>query len=303
MKHVLMIVNPTSGKNSKRIKPADVVRTFNSHDFDCFEKTTTCRGDAVEIAKKYAKDYDAVVCCGGDGTYNEVITGIMRAEAETPIIYLPCGSTNDFAESVGIKNDIETTVQMFVDNKMNRFDVGKFNDKYFGYVAAFGLGTSFSYNTSQKFKNKLGHAAYIIDGFFLNIVPVLKNIKPYYMTIEYDDGVITDNFYFGAVANTNKVAGLFNLDHCDIKMNDGVFEVVLVRGMNIKNVGSIFFKALRQAYPCKEIMVLKTKKLKITAPDGVEWTLDGEYGGSYTEIEIENLHKAITLISPESRFL
>ncbi len=303
MKNVLMIVNPRAGKNSKRINTGDVVRAFKKNGIECFEKTTTCRGDAIEITKKYASEYDAIACCGGDGTYNEVVNGMMQSDADIPIIYLPCGSTNDFAVSIGIKNNPETAVQMYVDGMLNRFDVGRLNERYFTYVAAFGVGTDFSYNTSQNFKNVLGHAAYIIDGFILNIVPILKNLKSYHLVIEHDEGVIEDDFYFGAVANTNKIAGLFKLDNFDVKMNDGFFEVLLVRKSNVKGVVEVFINAMSQKYTHKDIMFFKTKKLKITSSRPVDWTLDGEYGGAYTDMDIENIHKAIDLVSPESKFV
>ncbi|MBR5497316.1 MAG: diacylglycerol kinase family lipid kinase [Clostridia bacterium] len=303
MKNVLMIVNPRAGKNSKRINTGDVVRAFKKNGIDCFEKTTTCQGDAIEIARKYASEYDAIACCGGDGTYNEVVNGLMQSGEDKPVLYLPCGSTNDFAASIGIKNDPETAVQMFVDGMLHRFDVGKMNDRYFTYIAAFGVGTDFSYNTSQKFKNMFGHAAYVIDGFILNIVPILKNLKAYHMTVEYDEGVVEDDFYFGAIANTNKIAGLFKMDNFDVKMNDGEFEVLLVRKSNVKGIAEVFFSALRQDYSHKDFVFFKTNKLKITSAVPVDWTLDGEYGGAYTKIEIENFRKAVNLVSPESMFL
>ena len=303
MKKVLIIVNPCAGKNSKRINAADVVKEFRKHGIDCDEKTTTCQGDAIEIARKYASEYDAVACCGGDGTYNEVVNGILQADADVPVLYLPCGSTNDFASSIGIKNSPEKAVKMLVNGEFNRFDVGKLNDRYFTYVAAFGVGTDFSYNTSQKFKNLFGHAAYVIDGFIFNIVPILKNLKSYRMTVEYDGGVIEDDFYFGAIANTNKIAGLFKLDNCDVKMNDGEFEVLLVRKSNARGIADVFFSAMRQDYTHKDIYFFKTDKLKITSEPPVEWTLDGEYGGALTEMKIKNYKKAINLVSPESKFL
>ena len=135
MKRVLMIINPRAGKNSKRLDTGEIVKAFQNRDIECFEKTTTCQGDAVRIAEKYSAEYDAIVCCGGDGTYNEVINGMMKAGTNIPIIYLPYGSTNDFANTLGITKDPEKAVEMFLDNMIHRYDVGKFNDKYFSYIA------------------------------------------------------------------------------------------------------------------------------------------------------------------------
>lgn len=303
MKNVLMIINPRAGKNSKRINTGDVVKAFKKNGLECFEKTTTCQGDATEFARKYASEYDLIACCGGDGTYNEVINGVMQAGVDKPIIYLPCGSTNDFAVSIGIKNNPETAVQMYIDGMLHRFDIGKINERYFSYIAAFGVGTSFSYSTSQSAKNKLGHAAYMINGFLLNIVPILKNLKTYHIKLEYDGGIIEDDFYFGAVANTNKIAGFLKMDTQNVKMDDGEFEVLLVRKSNVAGIISVFNSAIRQDYSHEDIMLFKTNKLKITSAEPIDWTVDGEYGGAYTEMNIENIHKAVNLVSPENKYI
>lgn len=303
MKNVLMIINPCAGKNSKRINTGDIVKAFRTRDVECFEKTTTCRGDATQIAKKYADSYDAVICCGGDGTYNEVINGMMLSGADVPLIYIPYGSTNDFANTLGLRGDPEETARMYVDGMINSFDVGKFNDRYFSYVASFGVGTEISYGTSQKVKNIMGHAAYIINGFVVHIIPILAHLKPIHMRIEHDGEVLDDKFLFGAVSNTNEVSGIFKFDKCGIKMNDGLFEVLLVRNLNVAGVLSAFGKLLRQDYTGDQIMMFKTDSLKITTEEDVPWTLDGEYGGSHKEMEIGVCHNAINVVSPKNRFL
>lgn len=303
MKSVLMIVNPCAGKNSKRVNTGDIVRAFRTKNIECFEKTTTCRGDATEIAKKYASDYDAVVCCGGDGTYNEVINGLMQAKSEVPVLYLPYGSTNDFANTLGLKKDPAVIADMYVNDMINGLDVGKFNDKFFSYVAAFGVGTEYSYSTSQKFKNLLGHAAYIINGFVFHLPHILATLNPVHMKIEHDGGVLEDDFLFGAISNTNEVSGIFKLDKCDIKMNDGVFEVLLVKNIKLHSAFNMFSKVLRQDYSGDKIMVFKTTKLKITTKEEVPWTLDGEYGGAYTEMDIGVCPGAIHVVTPKSQFI
>lgn len=304
MKKVLVIINPCAGKDSKRVSAEDVVSAFNKYDVECFVKTTACHGDATEIVKEYHTDFDAVVCCGGDGTYNEVVSGMMLCEAKLPVIYIPCGSTNDFAHSIGISSNPQVAAEMYVNNVVNQFDVASFNEKFYTYVAAFGVGTSFSYNTSQKFKNKLGHSAYIVDGFLLNIVSVVKNLKAYHMRIEYDGGVIEDDFYFGSVANSNKIAGIFKLDKFDVKMNDGQFEVLLVKKSNPLGLLKVFLNtALRQDYSDDDVEFFRTSKLKITASEPVDWTIDGEYAGAAELVDIQNCHNAINLVSPESKFV
>lgn len=303
MKRVLMIINPRAGKNSKRLDTGEIVKAFQNRDIECFEKTTTCQGDAVRIAEKYSAEYDAIVCCGGDGTYNEVINGMMKAGANIPIIYLPYGSTNDFANTLGITKDPEKAVEMFLDNMIHRYDVGKFNDKYFSYIASFGIGTEISYNTSQKVKNLIGHAAYIINGFVLHAVPIIANLKAFHAKIEYDGGVIEDDFYFGAVSNTNEVSGIFRFDKCGIKMNDGLLEVILIKDVKVSNVFPLLHKLLKQDYTGDNFIMFKTDKIKITTDEDVPWTLDGEFGGACKEVEIQDLKEAIQVVSPKGKFL
>lgn len=301
--NVLLIKNPRAGKNSTRINTGEIIRAFRERGIECFEKTTTCQGDAINIAEKYAGNYDAVICCGGDGTYNEVINGLMRADVHNPVIYLPCGSTNDFANSLSLSKDPQKAAQMYVDGLVNKYDIGKFNDKYFCYIASFGLATEISYGTSQRIKNLFGHSAYLINGFVIKLIPMLKNLKAAHMRIEYDDGVIDDKFYFGAIANTNEISGLFKLEKTNIKMNDGKFELLLVRGSGVKDVADVFTSALRQDYTGENIILVKTSKLKITTEDNVPWTLDGEYGGACNEIDVEVLKEAVDVVSPKGRFL
>ena len=303
LKNVLLIKNPIAGKDSKRIETSEIISAFKKFGIDCFEKTTTCHGDAVEIAKKHSPDFDAVICCGGDGTYNEVVNGMMLAGVDIPVIYIPCGSTNDFANTLGISNDPREAAQMYIDGLVNKYDVGKFNDQYFCYIASFGVATDISYNTSQKIKNMLGHSAYLINGFVIRLVPMLKNLKPVHMRVEYDDGVIEDDFYFGAIGNTNEISGIFKLDKLNIKMNDGLFELLLVKGDSVKDVVEAFFKGLRQDFTGENILLVKTSKVKITTKDNVPWTLDGEYFSSCEEIEISVEKEAVNVVSPNIKFL
>lgn len=303
LKTILMIINPRAGKNSKRANTGDIVKAFKNRGLDCFEKTTTCRGDATDIAFRYGGKYDAVLCCGGDGTYNEVVNGIMRAGHKTPLIYLPCGSTNDFANTLEIFNDPEKAAQMYVDGLINSFDVGKFNDRYFSYIASFGVGTEISYNTSQTVKNLIGHSAYIINGFVLHIIPIISHLKALHLKIEYDGGVIEDDFLFGAISNTNEVSGIFKFDKCGVKMNDGLLEVLLVKKVNVVQVFGLFGKLLKQDYNDDKMLLFKTDKLKITAAEDIPWTLDGEFGGAYKNMEIEVCKQAVNLVSPKNKFL
>lgn len=303
MENLLLIKNPRAGKDSKRIATSDIITAFKEYGIECFEKLTTCQGDAIDIAQKYAPDYDAVICCGGDGTYNEVISGMMQADCDKPLIYLPCGSTNDLAHTLGLSKDPRKAARMYVDKLINKFDIGKFNDKYFSYVASFGMATEIAYSTPQKVKNMLGRSAYLINGFVIKLIPMIKNLKPAHMRIEYDGGVIEDKFYFGAVANTNEISGLFKLEKCGVKMNDGLFELLLVKARGLMNLAGVFTSALRQDYSGENVVLLKTSKLKIETQDDVPWTLDGEFGGAHKEINIDVIKECINVVTPKVKFL
>ena len=272
-KKVLLIVNPCAGKTKSRAATFDLVDKFSKNDYEFAVHTTTCRGDATEIVKKNYEGKDLIVCCGGDGTLNETINGVMDVPSRVPIGYIPTGSTNDLATTLGISTDIDKATDLIMSGKLNSYDVGLLNNRYFSYVAAFGALTRASYATSQKLKNKIGHLAYILSGF-----AEWKNIKPVHMKIEYDGGVIED----------------------DVRLNDGLFEILLVRKVKAITAPIVLGKVIRQKYDGEQILFLKTSKVKLTSPEEVPWTLDGEYGGSHKMAMINVLSKAIEICSPEN---
>ena len=223
MNKVLVILNPRAGKNSSRKSQDDVIRAFKDYGFEVTEKVTTCVGDATEIVKHNIEGHNLVACCGGDGTFNETMNGVIAANTQVPIMYIPMGTTNDLANTIGVTNDINSQIELFLNGNINSYDVGKFNERHFSYVASFGVGSDASYRTSQKWKNRLGYLAYLLDGFVFGLPHQIKNLKPHHIVIETEDNVIDDNFYFGAVSNSNEVAGLFKFEKQGIKLNDGIF--------------------------------------------------------------------------------
>ncbi len=302
MINVLMIYNPTSGKNSKRKKPDEIVRVFKKEGYAVTEKTTTCAGDATEIARENSNGHDLVVCCGGDGTFNEVVNGIMQANSDVPIMYIPMGTTNDFASTIGVTNDVEQQLALFKSGCINNYDIGSFNEKFFDYIACFGVASDSSYATSQKMKNLLGYAAYRINGFIFRMPHYIKTLRPYHLKIEHDGGVIEDDFYFGAISNTNVVAGLFKYDKLNIKLNDGKFECMFVRGVkSVNDAFGLLDKVIKQDYDGDKFVMFTTNHLKITGEEAA-WTLDGEFGGEHEEIEIDVKPGAIKIVSPPSKY-
>ena len=294
-RNVLLIVNPCAGRTKSRAGTFDIVNKFSTNDYEFSIHTTTCQGDATNIVRKNYDDKQLVVCCGGDGTLNETINGVMDMPNRLPIGYIPTGSTNDLATTLGIPTDINKATDLIMSGHTNSYDLGLFNNRYFSYVASFGAFTKSSYATSQKMKNRLGHMAYILNG-----IGELKNIRAVHMKIEYDGGVLEDDFMFGSVSNSTSVAGLFRFKPEDVKLNDGIFELLLVKKISLASVPIALGKIRAQQYDGKQIIFLRTSKVKITSDESVAWTLDGEYGGAHKTVMIHVLEKAVEICSPEN---
>ena len=262
MKNVLIIFNPKAGRNRSRQTLEYIIRAFRNYNFNITEKTTTCVGDATEIVKKNYKDKDLIVCCGGDGTFNETVNGVIAVNTQTPIMYY-----------------------------------------HFTYIAGFGVGTDISFSTSQKMKNKLGHFAYLLNGFFLKLPDQIKKIKPHHMEIEYDGKKIEDDFYFGVILNTNEFAGIFKLDKQKIKLNDGLYDVLRVKEVNgFIDALRLLHKIRMQNYDNDRMIRLSVSELKIRGKEFLPWTLDGEYGGKHKDVDFKVLHSKVYLVANETDF-
>ena len=300
-KKVLLIVNPCSGKNKSRQGTFDIVDRFSSADYDFIIKTTTCQGDATNIVKNCIDDCDMVVCCGGDGTFNETINGVMQLPRRVPVGYIPAGSTNDLANTIGLPLGIGLATDAIIDGHKNSYDIGLFNNRFFTYIASFGAAAFLSYSTSQRLKNIFGHNAYIINGFLLHLPQTFKSIKPVHAKIEYDGGVIEDDFSFGSISNSTSVAGVFKFSKDDVKLDDGKFEVLLVRKVKgIVDAFGLLDQVKKMNYDGDKVIYFKTSTIKITFDNPVDWTLDGEYGGAPEEVYFSVLNRAIDIFTPEN---
>ncbi len=293
MKKIYFICNLHSGRASIGSHLAMMIDRFTAAGFEVTVHPTQERGDAIAQAKQVCDSglYDILVCSGGDGTLNEVIQGYMLSENQCPIGYIPFGSTNDFARGLGIPTDPEEAVDCIIHGEALPCDIGGFNDKYFTYVAAFGAFTEISYQTSQQFKNVLGHAAYILNG-----LSKLSRIRACRMRIEYDGGVIEDEFLYGMVTNSSSVARFLALS--EVRWDDGLFEVTLIHKPSslaqFQQLVAAFSKI--QIGPAKPYLhYFRTSKLKVTNLDEepVSWTIDGEYGGTERVNQIVNNQKAV----------
>ena len=297
-KRVLLIINPCAGKSSKRAGAYDIISCFPS-DYEITTEFTKCVGDATRIVKEKAPYHDIVVCCGGDGTLNETINGIMDMPKRVPIGYIPMGTTNDLADTLGLSSDYREAVKTIVDGHMNWYDVGLFNNRYFTYTASFGAFTRSSYNTSQKMKNLFGYPAYFLNGLFTEV----KNVKNFKAKVECDQGVFEGEFCFGSVTDSASIGGIFKIEESEVKLDDGKFELFLVRKINnFVQIPLLVDQMRRKKYDGKNILLFHTSKVKITFEEEVDWTVDGEYGGAHKDVITHNLEKAIRIFSPPGKF-
>lgn len=244
------------------------------------------------MVERLGADADLVVCCGGDGTLNEAVTGLMRLDPRPPLGYLPTGTMNDFASGLGISREVETAAEKAVTGAPFDCDIGRFGDRYFTYVAAFGAFTDVAYQTPQHSKNFLGRMAYILEG-----IKRLPNLKYYHMAVEYDGGSCEGDYLFGMVSNATSVGGMKLLDDKRISMNDGMFEVLLIqRPSSLQEANQVINAALRHDYSSPLIQALRTSRVTMRCREPTPWTLDGEFGGAQETVEIENLRLALRVI-------
>ena len=291
MKKMLFIYNPKAGKAQIRNKLADILDVFTKGDYEITVYPTQKSEDAMEKTRNRSKDYDIVVCSGGDGTLDEVVTGMIRSGFRTPIGYIPAGSTNDFGGSLGLPKNMVHAAETIVKGNDFACDVGSFNQDIFVYIAAFGLFTDVSYETGQDMKNVLGHMAYLLEG-----MKRLPAIRSYPMCVTYDDTTIVDDFIFGMITNSVSVGGFKRITGKNVKLDDGVFEVTLIkRPKNPMELNNIMVSLLNRDIDTDAMYCFRTSKLEITSTDPLPWTLDGEYGGSPRLVEIENLQQALNL--------
>ncbi len=293
-KNMLFVYNPRAGKAQIRSNLLDIIDIFVKADYEVTAYPTQKPGDAIKAVKNRRDGYDIVVCSGGDGTLDEVVRGMMQCEEKLPIGYVPAGSTNDFANSLKIPRSMIKAADVVVNGKMFSCDVGAFNDDSFIYVAAFGIFTDVAYETKQDLKNVLGHTAYLLEG-----MKRLSSIKSYNMKITCDDMELQEEYIYGMITNSNSVAGFKGITGKDVELNDGFFEVTLIRKPAIlKDMNDIMAALTDKRIDSDAIKVFKASKITIESEQEVAWTLDGEYGGSHNKVVIENKKKALEIKVP-----
>lgn len=293
-KKMMLIVNPNAGKGQYKSVLAEVLNEFSAADIIPTVFFSRGVGHIRELVAQHALDFDLVVCIGGDGTLSETAYGMMNLPEQRPIGYIPMGTANDIARTLGLdpKQPIDSARRIIEGSPMS-IDIGQFGtDNYFAYIAAFGAFTDVSYVTPQEAKQTLGHLAYTLEG-----IKQIPKLSGYHAVVEYDDGVISDNFIFGAITNSTSVAGFLKIDSSKVSLSDGLFEILLIKTPQaIKDLNDIISSILSYNFNSNSVTFLRSKEVRIMFDEPVAWTRDGEDGGTHQDVFIYNCNPGITML-------
>ena len=286
-------MNPCAGTKNANKYLTDILVLFGKYGYNNTVYMTEAAGDAKDYAKQNAGNFDLIVAIGGDGTFNEVVAGVMKSGADVEIGYIPAGSTNDFANSLRLSKNVLKAAEDIMEGTSQEIDIGSFNGRNFSYVASFGAFTGASYKTPQSVKNTLGPLAYAFEG-----IKDIANLKSMHLRFVADDVVIEDDFAFGAICNSTSVGGVINLDSEIVDLSDGLFEVLLIRHpKDFLELNEIVISLSSKKYKTKMITFLSAKDITIETSEDINWTLDGEYAYGEEIIKVENINKAIKVIT------
>lgn len=295
---MMVILNPCAGQKQANRYLFDIVKTLSDAGNNCTVLLTKQRGDGCVYVQRYGREFDRIVCIGGDGTFNEVVSGMQQAGLSLPIGYIPSGSTNDFASSLRLSRNIPRAAKDIAAGDIRPIDVGSFNDRIFTYVASFGAFTASSYSADQLIKNALGHLAYVLEG-----IKDISTIKPHHLCFKTEAGEFEGDYIFGAICNSTSIGGLVKLNPRVVDMNDGKLEVLLVESPKTAGqLAQIVFSLSNQEYKnCPQITFFSADRMMVDAPADMPWSLDGEYEKGGTHIDIKNIRSAISLIAPPEK--
>lgn len=295
--NALVIINPVSGRNMITEYTDDILSLLKKRGCRTRVMLTRGKGDARSFALQYGMDNELIVCCGGDGTLSEVVNGLAELPHRPDIAYVPTGTTNDFSKNMGLSTDILMSIIDIAHGEPKELDIGSFNDKYFIYVASFGLFAESSYATPQNLKKRLGHLAYVMTG-----TKELLNLKSYRVRLTDDKGnVYEDEYIYGSVSNSNTIGGLMRFDSSAVDLQDGLHEVVLIRRpKNLFEFNDAVRAILSGKYDSDLITVFSTSQVTVESPQPIDWSLDGEHERTEDAVTITNIRRAIRLIFPKT---
>lgn len=290
-KRMLFIYNPLSGKGLIKNSLSDIISTFTEAGYDVICHPTSSRGDGQRTVEELGDRAEVIVVSGGDGTLDEIVTGMMNSGFSIPVGYIPSGSTNDFAASLGISKDMVTAAEDITLGDLYQCDVGAFNSTYFVYVAAFGMFTHVSYETDQTMKNTFGRLAYLMEAG-----KEVFNVPSYHIRLDVDGQVSEGNYIYGMITNARSVGGIRGITGNAVDMNDGLFEVTMVRTpLNPLDLSEIISTLLSGDGHSALVETYKAKKVILEPMEEIDWTLDGEFGDKHKTVVIENKHKVLNL--------
>lgn len=294
-KKMFLIANPKSGRAKIKNELMAIVDIFTRAGFSVTVYPTACSGDATAVTANLDDSYDTIVCCGGDGTLNEVINGLMQNKNRYKLGYIPSGTLNEWSSGLKISHIPKTAAADIVNGEVKPLDIGLFGDRYFTYTACFGAFTAASYSAPQNVKNAIGQSAYFFEG-----IKSLSLIKPSYLKFKIGNKTVEGDYIFGSVSNSVSMGGVIKLDIRNIHLDDGLFEVLLIENPeNLLEFQEIIDCILRRKFDNKKIKFFKSDSITVLGSRGTDWTLDGEHALGTDKIEIKNLQKAIDFIVPK----
>ncbi len=294
--NALVIANPAAGKANNKSAVEVIRRALRLRGYGCDTAYTHCANDAENIARRRAGDYDLVICLGGDGTLNETINGLNGLKSCPPVAYLPAGTTNDFAKSLGLSTDVSRALNDIFNGKKQKLDIGKMNGRCFVYVASFGFLSESSYLTPAWLKKRIGRAAYILEG-----TRELPFTRSYHMKV-FDDGkkVCEGDYVFGAVSNSTCIGGLLHYGGSEVDLSDGLHEVILVeKPKSPRRLINIFRALKNKRFDYDGITLFHSERVRFVCDEKLSWSLDGEKCDPGKIVEIENVHSAIEFFIPQ----
>lgn len=294
---MLFFVNPKAGQLELRTHLMEVLTVFTEAGYDVTVHTTLGRCDLTDYLSQEAEHYDLVVCAGGDGTLNEAVSGLMRLDRRPPLGYIPGGTVNDVAATLGLSRNPVEAARAIVAGTPYAIDIGSLGgDRWFTYVAGFGAFTDVSYQTPQQDKRIFGRLAYFING-----VKSLGEVRPIQVRMEAGDQIVEDEVLLGLVCSTTSVGGFRARQPMDIKLNDGLFEVLLAKNIKtMADLNALGALLLRGEFDPAFFHTLQASRVSFTFPSEVKWTADGEFGGARRQVDIVNHHQAVEILVPKT---
>ena len=290
-RRMMLLINPHSGRGLSKTALGTIVSKLCDADYSVtvyfsYDQTPE------QIAYDHANEHDLLVCVGGDGTLSGVISGLLSAKISIPVGYIPAGTANDVANTLALSRDPSLAARKILQGTPKPIDIGKFHERFFTYIAAFGAFTGAPYMTPHSAKRALGHFAYVLGG-----LADVAAIKPRHTIVEYDGKIIEGDFIFGGVTNSTSVAGFIKLNAGRVNLADGEFEIILVKQpVVLTDFLDIISSLTVQTYDGDNVHMLHASSVKFTFEEEVAWTVDGENGGRHKNVEITNCHKAIEIV-------